>query len=58
MGKMFFDYDNGNFGFSISDNMLIDPNGNMIMRIFNNIAVDIDSGNINIISSWFADDDD
>lgn len=42
MGKMFFDYENGDFGFSISDNM----------------AMDMDSGDIHIISSWSADDND
>lgn len=57
MGKIFFDYDKGDFGFSISDNMGIDSDGNMIMRISDNMAMDMDSGDIHMISSWSADDD-
>lgn len=42
MSKSFFDLDDGNFGFAISDNM----------------AMDMDSGDIHMISSWSLDDDD
>ena len=55
---MFFDYDNGGFGFSISDNMRMDSDGNMMMRMSDNMAMDMDSGDIHMISSWSADDDD
>lgn len=51
MGKMFFDYENGDFGFSISDNMEMDFDGNMMMRMSDNMAMDMDSGDIHIISS-------
>lgn len=57
-GKMFFDYDNGDFGFSISDNMGMDSDGNMMMRMSDNMAMDMDSGDIHMISSWSADEDD
>ena len=42
MGKVFFDYDNGDYGFAFSDNM----------------AMDMDSGGIHMISSWSMDDED
>lgn len=58
MGKMFFDYDNGDFGFSISDNIGMDLDGNMMMRMSDNMAMDMDSGDIHMTSSWSADDDD
>ena len=58
MGKMFFDYDNGDFGFSISDNIAMDSDGNMMMRMSDNMAMDMDSGDIHMISSWPTDDDD
>ena len=58
MRKMFFDYDNGDFGFSISDNMGMDSDGNMMMRMSDNMAIDMDSGDIHMISSWSADADD
>ncbi len=58
MGKMFFDYDNCDFGFSISNNMAMDLDGNMMMRMSDNMAMDMDSGDIHMISSWSDDDDD
>ena len=42
MGKHFFDYDDGNFAHTISDNM----------------AIDMDSGELHIISGWPDDEDD
>ena len=38
----FFDYEDGNFAYSISDNM----------------AMDMDSGELHIISGWSNDEDD
>lgn len=40
MGKHFFDYDHGDFVHSISDNM----------------AMDMDSGELHIISGWSNDE--
>ena len=42
MGKHFFDYEDGDFACSISDNM----------------AMDMDSGELHIISGWSNDEDD
>ena len=52
MGKHFFDYDDGDFAYTISDNMAIDSDGNMMMRMDDNMAMDMDSGDIHFISSW------
>ena len=41
MCKNIFDYDDGDYAFSISDNM----------------AMDLDSGDIHFTSSWTDDDD-
>ena len=41
MSKRFFDYDDGDFEMTISDNM----------------AMDMDSGDIHFISGWSDDDD-
>ena len=57
MGKSFFDYEDGDFGFAISDNMALDSAGNMMMRMSDNMAMDMDSGDINFISGWSNDDD-
>lgn len=32
MGKHFFDYDDGNFAHTISDNMAIDSDGDLLMH--------------------------
>jgi len=53
MSKHFFDYDDGDF-----DNMAIDSDGNLLMRMGDNMAMDMDSGELHIISSWDDEDDD
>ena len=42
MSKHFFDYDDGDFAYTVSDNM----------------AMDMDSGELHIISSWDDEDED
>lgn len=58
MGKPFFDYEDGDFTYSISDNMAIDSDGNLLMRMGDNIAMNMDSGEQHIISGWSNDEDD
>lgn len=57
MGKHFFDFEDGDFAFSISDNMAMDSDGVLMMRMGNNMAMDMDTGDIHMISSWPNDDD-
>ena len=57
MGKHFFDYENGDFAHSISDNIAIDSDGDFLMRMGDNMAMDMDSGELRIISSWSNDED-
>lgn len=57
MGKHFFDFEDGDFAFSISDNMAMDSDGDLMMRMGNNMAMDMDTGDIHMISSWANDDD-
>lgn len=58
MSKHFFDYDDGDFAFSIPDNMAIDSDGDLLMRMSDNMAMDLDSGDIHFISSWDDDNED
>ena len=58
MSKHFFDYDDGDFAHSISDNMAIDSDCDMLMRLNDNMAIDMNTGETHIISSWDDDDDD
>lgn len=57
MGKHFFDYEDGNFAHTISDNMAIDPDGDIPMRMGDNMAMDIDTGEVHFISGWSDDED-
>lgn len=54
---MIFDYDDGDFIHTVSDSMAIDSDGNMMMRIGDHFALDMDSGDLHFISPWDDDDD-
>lgn len=58
MGKHFFDFDDGDFAYTISNNMAIDSDGDMLMRIGDNMSMDIDTGELHLISGWPNDNDD
>ena len=53
----FFDYDDGDFAMSISDNMAMDSDGNLMLRMGDHMAMDMDTGDIHMISSWPDDDE-
>ena len=55
---MFFDVDDSDFGFQISDTMGMDSEGNMMMRVGDNMAMDMDSGELHMVSGWDDDDND
>ena len=57
MGKHFFDYENGSIGMSLSGNMLIDSDGDLMMKMSDNMAMDMDFGELHLISSFGEDDD-
>ena len=57
MGKHFFDYEDGDFAHIFSDNMAIDSDGDMLMRMGDNIAMDMETGDLHFISGWSNDDD-
>ena len=44
--------------FGISDDMGMDSDGNMMMRVGDNMAMDMDSGELHFVSGWNDDDDD
>ena len=50
MGKHFFDFDDGDFAHTISSNMAIDSDGDLLMRMGDNMAMDMNSGELHIIS--------
>ena len=48
MCKNIFDYDDGDYAFSISDNMAMDSEGDLLLRISDNMAMDLDSGDLHL----------
>ena len=58
MSKQILDFDDGDFIFSTSENIGFDSDGNMMMRMSDNMAMDMDSGDIHFTSSWDNDEDD
>lgn len=58
MGKHFFDYEDDDFACSISDNIAIDSDGDLLIRMRDDMAMDMDSGELHIISGWSNDEDD
>lgn len=58
MGKRFFDLEDGDFAYSISNNMAIDSEGNLLMRMGDHMAMDMDTGDLHMISGWSDEEDD
>ena len=58
MSKPIFDMVDGDYIFSTSGNMGFDSDGNMMTRISDNMAMDMDSGELHFVSSWDDDDED
>lgn len=57
MSRNFFDYDDGDFAYTISNNMAIDSDGDLLMRMGDNMAMNMMSGDLHFISGWSDDDD-
>jgi len=47
-----FDFSEGDMAWTISNDMAIDSQGNTMMRIGDNQAVDMSSGEIHLVSGW------
>ena len=55
--KTYIDFDDGDIGFPISDKLAVDSDGNMMMRLNDNMAMEMDSLEIHFISSWPEEND-
>lgn len=58
MSKHIFDMNDGDSIFATSGNIGFDSDGKMMMRMSDNTAMDMDSGDIHFVSSWDDDDND
>lgn len=50
-GKLFYDLFNGKTGYTISDNMAVDEDGDLLMRLSDHTVMDMDTGKIVFLSS-------
>lgn len=55
---MIFDYNDGAFLFHVSDNMAMDTNGDMMMRMGEGMAMNMATGEIHFTSMWSNKDED
>ena len=53
-----FDYNDGDFIFSTSGNLGIDSNGDLNMRMGDNMSLDLNTGELHLNSGWKNNDED
>ena len=56
MSRNFFDYDDRDFAYTISDNMAIDSDGDLLMRMGDTMAMDMVPGDLHFILGWSDDE--
>lgn len=54
---MIFNYEDGDYLHTLSGNTAIDADGHMMMRMGDNMVMDMDSGELHIVSGWPDDAD-
>lgn len=53
MSKFFWDFDKKDVGYNkASDDVAIKPNGDVMVRMNKNLAIDLDTGEVHLISDW------
>ncbi len=52
-----FDYDDGDYIIHTSGNMGIDSNGDINIRVGNNMAMDMNTGELHFTSGWKDEDE-
>ncbi len=52
MGKLIFNYSDGDYIYTHSDTMGMDSDGNMIVKISENMVMNIEYGDLHIVSDW------
>ena len=54
---MIYDFSDGDFIFPMSDNMGISSDGELRMRMGDNLSLNLDDGDIHFTSPWDKNDD-
>ena len=57
MSQRIFDIKDGDFIFSTGGSMGMDSDGNMMMRMSDNLAMDMESGEFHFVSAWEDEDE-
>ena len=57
MGKLILDYESGDLIRTLSDQIAMDTDGHLMLRMNDNMVMDMDSGEIHMTSGWDDDDD-
>ena len=57
MNKNFFNYDDGDFVHTISDNTAIDSDDNLLIRMGDNMATDMVTGDVHFVSGRSDNED-
>lgn len=57
MGNSLFDYSDSDTAYSVSDNMAINSKGDYLMRMGNNMAMNMKTGELHMTSNWPEDDE-
>lgn len=54
---MFFDYNDDDFGYQLSNDIGMDSEGNLMMKSGDNMAINLSTGELHIVSGWDNDED-
>ena len=57
MGNSLFDYSDSDIACSVSDNMAINSKGDYLMRMGDDMAMDMQTGELHMTSNWSEDDE-
>ena len=57
MPKPIWDFEDGDFIMDMGGDMGLDSDGNMMIKIGSDIAMDIETGDLHIVSGWDDEDD-
>ena len=52
-----FDLDDDDFVFPLSNDMAMDSNGDLMIRLGSNMALDLESGDLHMVMGWDDEED-
>ncbi len=52
-----FDLDDDDFVFPLSNGMAMDSNGDLMIRLSSNMALDLESGDLHMVMGWDEEED-